>query len=369
MRAVRLAARGFRNLADFELDLPPAGGVFLGPNGHGKTSLLEALYYPVLFRSFRAAADQDVAGWDSSGFGVTLATGDGLRTTGDGLRATGEVGATFLRAARKRRITVDGAESKTLAESVGNWLAVVFLPTDLSLVQGAASERRGYLDRVLSLSYPEYFRALLRYRRALTQRNAALRQGRADLARSFESGMAGPGAELTARREAWTAETAARFGAESSALGETGVTALRYKGDTSLTNPDGWPGAFDAVRHREESRGVTLVGPQRDDLVLGLEGHDLREFGSTGQQRTAAVALKLCELATIAERRGTEPALLLDDVFAELDETRQAGLAARLKTSARQVFVTAPRRDELPEELELPVFEVRDGRVASGVLT
>jgi DNA replication and repair protein RecF len=279
------------------------------------------------------------------------------------------VGATFLRAARKRRITVDGAESKTLAESVGNWLAVVFLPTDLSLVQGAASERRGYLDRVLSLSYPEYFRALLRYRRALTQRNAALRQGRADLARSFESGMAGPGAELTARREAWTAETAARFGAESSALGETGVTALRYKGDTSLTNPDGWPGAFDAVRHREESRGVTLVGPQRDDLVLGLEGHDLREFGSTGQQRTAAVALKLCELATIAERRGTEPALLLDDVFAELDETRQAGLAARLKTSARQVFVTAPRRDELPEELELPVFEVRDGRVASGVLT
>jgi len=123
------------------------------------------------------------------------------------------------------------------------------------------------------------------------------------------------------------------------------------------------------VRHREESRGVTLVGPQRDDLVLGLDGHDLREFGSTGQQRTAAVALKLCELATIAERRGTEPALLLDDVFAELDSTRQAGLAARLRSSVRQVFVTAPRRDELPEELELPVFEVRDGRVAAGVLT
>ena len=83
MRAVRLAARGFRNLADFELDLPPAGGVFLGPNGHGKTSLLEALYYPVLFRSFRAAADQDVARWD--GLGVrALGRDNGRRATGEG---------------------------------------------------------------------------------------------------------------------------------------------------------------------------------------------------------------------------------------------------------------------------------------------
>jgi DNA replication and repair protein RecF len=363
MRAVQLAARGFRNLADFELDLPAAGGVFLGPNGHGKTSLLEALYYPVLFRSFRGAVDQDVACWEGPGFGLSVGA------TGDGLRAKVEVGASFLRVARRRRITIDGGESKTLADSVGKWLAVVFLPTDLSLVQGAASERRGYLDRVLSLSHPEYFRALLRYRRALTQRNAALRQGRAELARSFEGGMAAPGAEITARRLAWAGETAARFGAECTALGESGAAELRYRGDTSLTSPEGWPRAFDAVRQREESRGVTLVGPQRDDLLLALGGHDLREFGSTGQQRTAAVALKLCELATIAEQRGTEPALLLDDVFAELDETRQAGLAARLRSTVRQVFVTAPRRDELPEELDLPVFEVRDGRVAAGVLT
>jgi len=226
-----------------------------------------------------------------------------------------------------------------------------------------------YLDRVLSLSHPEYFRALLRYRRALTQRNAALRQGRADLARSFETGMAAPGAEIIARRLAWTDETAARFGAECSALGESGAAEVHYRGNTSLTKAEGWPAAFDAVRQREESRGLTLVGPQRDDLVLALDGHDLRGFGSTGQQRTAAVALKLCELATIADQRGTEPALLLDDVFAELDETRQAGLAARLRTTVRQVFVTAPRRDELPEELDLPVFEVRDGRVAAGVLT
>jgi DNA replication and repair protein RecF len=278
------------------------------------------------------------------------------------------LGAVYARSDRRRRIIVDAAESRTLAEGIGQWLAVVFLPTDLSLVQGAASERRGYLDRVLSLSYPEYFRALLRYRRGLTQRNSALRQGRADLAQSFEAGMAGPGAVVIAARLAWTEKTGPRFGTESAALGETGSTALRYQGDAALADPDAWPAAFDAARSREESRGATLVGPQRDDLLIDLDGHSAREFGSTGQQRTAAVALKLCELATIAETRGTEPALLLDDVFAELDESRQAGLAERLKASERQVFVTAPRRDELPDSLELPVFEVRDGRVCAGVL-
>lgn len=360
MRATRLAARGFRNLADFDLDLPPAGGVFLGPNGHGKTSLLEALYYPVLFRSFRAAADQDVARWDGPGFGLTVGLSDGPPM---------EVAAVFSRAGRSRRMMVDGAEARTLAESVGKWLAVVFLPTDLRLVQGPALERRGYIDRVLALSDPEYFRALLRYRRALSQRNAALRQGRSDLARSFETGLSGPGATITRARLRWTDSTVGRFSAECTALGETGSGEIHYRGDAALADLDAWPAAFDAARLRELGRGVTLVGPQRDDLKLTLDGHDLREFGSTGQQRTAAVALKLCELATIGEARGSEPALLLDDVFAELDTERQAGLAARLRSVVGQVFVTAPRRDELPEGLELPVFEVREGRVASGVLT
>src|SRR5262245_37203327 len=134
MRAIRLAARGFRNLADFDLDLPPAGGVFLGPNGHGKTSLLEALYYPVLFRSFRGVGDQDLAQWGGSGFGLTVGLSEG-RTGGQAGGRTQELGALYGRTDRKRRMTVDGAESRTLAESVGKWLAVVFLPTDLSLVQ------------------------------------------------------------------------------------------------------------------------------------------------------------------------------------------------------------------------------------------
>ena len=358
MRAVHLLARGFRNLADLDLDLPPGGAAFLGPNGHGKTSVLESLYYPVLYRSFRAATDLDVCRWDGLGFQVTVQA----ETAAD----AGEYAASFLRDGRKKRITIDGVETPRLADAVGRWLAVAFLPTDLHLVQGPAAERRQYLDRVLSLSDQAYLRALLRYRGVVAQRNAALRAGRADLARAFEPGLAEPGAYVVGRRLGWVTATAPRFVAECGTMGETMTPTLRYRGNPDLADPGAWSAALEAAAPREAARGMSLIGPQRDDLVLELDGHTLREFGSTGQQRTAAIALKLCELTTLGEMRGTEPVLLLDDVFAELDRDRQERLAQRLGgPGVRQVFVTAPRRDELPPALELPVFEVREGRVRS----
>jgi DNA replication and repair protein RecF len=358
MRATRLVARGFRNLADLELELPAPGAAFLGPNGHGKTSILEAIYYPVLFRSLRGAADQDVGCWEGIGFSVGLSA--------EGARAR-ELEAQFARAGRKRRIAIDGVDIARLSDAVGQWLAVAFLPTDLGLVQGPAAERRAYLDRVLSLAQPAYFRALSRYRATLAQRNAALRQGRYDLARSFDRILAGPGSLIVRTRIRWVDATAAQFAEECRFLGEPEPAGLHYVGDCSLTDEQAWPAALAQAEQRERARAMTLVGPQRDDLRLELAGHDLREFGSTGQQRTAAIALKLCELLTLAAGDAGEPALLLDDVFAELDPARQAGLAERLREGNRQVFVTAPRRDELPDALDLPVLEVRDGRVHASV--
>lgn len=358
MRAAHLVVRGFRNLADLDLDLPPGGAAFLGPNGHGKTSVLEALYYPVLYRSFRATADLDVCRWHGPGFAVTVRSTDGPQA--------GEHSVAFAREGRKKRIERDGAPISRLADAVGDWLAVVFQPTDLRLAQGPAAERRQYLDRVLSLSDRAYLRALLRYRGVLAQRNSALRTGRANLVKAFDPGLAEPGAYLVRTRLSWVEAMATRFAAESEAMGESMRPSLRYRGHAELADPAAWPEALEGAAARELARGMSLIGPQRDDLVLELDGHALREFGSTGQQRTAAIALKLCELAALGEARGTEPVLLLDDVFAELDRERQERLAARLgEPGVRQVFVTAPRRDELPPTLSLPVFEVREGAVSS----
>jgi DNA replication and repair protein RecF len=357
MRAERIVARGFRNLADLDLTLPPDGAVFLGPNGQGKTNLLELLYYPVLFRSLRGARDIDVVRHGEAGFELTLHLEEGRRPR--------ELSAGFRCLGKKKRVALDGTVPERLGQAIGGWLAVAFLPTDLRLVQGAALERRQYLDRVLSLADRHYLSALARYRAALVQRNAALRQRRTDLARAFDPALAAAGAFLIQARTRWAGRQAERFTATAVALGETAELTLEYRGDAALADLEAWDSALSRAAVRDEARGITTVGPHRHDLSLRLDGRALREVGSTGQQRTAAVALKLCERETLADASGEEPALLLDDVFAELDRDRQARLAAQLLAGgARQTFVTSPREDELPEAFHLETLWVDAGRVS-----
>jgi DNA replication and repair protein RecF len=159
---------------------------------------------------------------------------------------------------------------------------------------------------------------------------------------------------------------AQQFAAEFECLGETGSATLQYTGGGELAEVEAWEEALQRALPDDRARALTTVGPHRHDLVLEIGGRRLRDYGSTGQQRSAAIALKLIEIAALREARGTEPALLLDDVFAELDRERQSRLAVRLMGPGdRQVFVTSPRQDELPPNLELPVWMVDGGRVSS----
>jgi DNA replication and repair protein RecF len=353
VRLERLVARGFRNLADLDCEPSPAGAAILGANGQGKTNLLEALYYPVLFRSLRGAPDPEVARFGGPGFQVEA-------------RISGAEPQTVVAAyaGRKKRISVAGEEISRLADAIGHWLAVAFLPVDVGLAAGPAAERRRFLDRLLALADRRYYGALARYRAALAQRNGALRTDRPELARAFDRVLAESGAYVVASRLRWVESAAARFAAELEALGEAERVCLRYHGRAELAEPGGWAGPLDAAAARDQARRASTVGPHRDDLVLEIGGRPLRSVGSTGQQRTAAVALKLLELTTLAETCGTQPALLLDDVFAELDGERQRRFAERLAQGpGMQVFVTAPRRDELPPKLDLPRWEMKGGRL------
>ena len=356
MRLSRLAIRGFRNLADGELEVPSRGFALVGRNGQGKTNLLEAAYYPVLLRSFRGAADSELVVFDGSGFHVEATF------TGE---EAGSLAATFVAAGRRKRVTIDDVEERRLTAAIGRWLAVVFLPGDVELAGGPALERRRYLDRMLSLAEPAYLRSLLRYRAALARRNAALRQQQGDVARACEPILAAEGALLVERRVAWIGAAAEPFADELAGLEESGHPTLSYKGRPELARPEAWTEAFAASFTTDRARGSTTVGPHRDDIMLAIDGQPLRVYGSTGQLRSAAIALKLLELATLQERRGIEPALLLDDVFAELDSVRQRRLATRLMGDGqRQLFVTAPRGDELPSQLELPRWQMDGGRAA-----
>jgi DNA replication and repair protein RecF len=355
VRLEHLVARGFRNLADLELEPPAEGMVLLGANAQGKTNLLEAVCYPVLFRSFRGSTDPEIVRFGGPGFHVAAQVSCG---------AVGVVGATYHLSGRRKQLRVDGNEPERLADAVGGWVAVSFLPADVGLASGPAAGRRQYLDRLLSLADGRYLRSLMRYRAALAQRNSALRQGRPEMAQAFDGPLASAGADVVRAREAWARGAQERFAAEFECLGEREPARLYYGGQPGLDEPGTWRAALDSARPDDRARSMTTVGPHRDDLVLEIGGKPLRAFGSTGQQRSAAVALRLIEIATLREARDTEPGLLLDDVFAELDRERQRRLAARLLGSGdRQVFLTAPRADELPSDLKLPVWRVEGGRI------
>jgi DNA replication and repair protein RecF len=352
MRAAGLVVRSVRNLADATFELPLDGMALVGPNGHGKTNLLEALAYPILFRSLRGARDREIARFGGPGFHVGVQVADGPLLE-----------ATWHAPTGRKRITADGAEQSRVAGALGHWLGVAFLPTDLALVQAGAAERRRWLDRMLSLADAAYLTALLRYRAALAQRNAALRRGDAGTAALFDGPLAEAGARIVAARQAWAATAAEPWRRELEAMGEPARVALAYRGEAELADPAAWPTRLAASAARDAARGQTHVGPHRDDVQLTLESRVLRDYGSTGQQRSAAVALRLLELETLAAARRVRPALLVDDVFAELDAERQRRLAHRLLERPAQRVVTAPRAEDLPTELELPRWHVRDGVV------
>jgi DNA replication and repair protein RecF len=369
MRATRITARGFRNLAPLDLELPAEGAVWLGPNGHGKTNLLELLYYPVLFRSLRGARDPDLVRFGETAFHLRLAVSRG---SADQVLEVG-----FDRVTRRKRVAVDGVTVVRIADALSEWLAVAFLPTDIELTAGGGGSRRRFLDRVLALADRSYLRAARRYRAALSQRNAALRQGEGRAALAFEGPLAAAGAELVRERREWVTAYGPRWSAYCAELGEPMAMRLEYRGDPELVDPAAWPDRFARARSRDAAAGTTTAGAHREALALRLDGASLREVGSTGQQRTGALALKLCERATIAERTGIEPTLLLDDAFAELDDDRRDRLAAALGLTREpegrrsggaprglgQVFLTAPRRADLPARLDLPWFGIREGRV------
>jgi DNA replication and repair protein RecF len=356
LHLTELAVRNFRNLAALDVELPPEGVVILGENGHGKTNFLEAIYYLVLFRSVRGAKDQELVRFGEAGF---FLAGSGGRRVTVGYEAQG----------RRKKVTVDRGEVSKLSEAVGLVTAVVFSPADRAIVAGGPAGRRRYLDVLLSLSQPGYLPKLSAMRSALRQRNAALKRGRADEAQAFDAPFAEAAARVGAERRSWTAAWAERYAERCNALGEAGETSLAYHPHhhRECDTPEEFSRELGRTLDRDLRRGMTTTGPHRDDLHLSLGGKDLRTYGSAGQQRTAAIALRLLEAETIERAREATPIALYDDVFAELDAGRQTRLLSLIQeTFPGQAVVTAPRESEVPAAmLDRPRWSMNGGRLAS----
>jgi DNA replication and repair protein RecF len=234
----------------------------------------------------------------------------------------------------------------------------MFSPRDIQLIAGGPGERRRFLDLVLALSSRKYLSALQHYRAALARRNAALREaaktGDDGAAAVWEPALAEHGASLVCARVEWVRERAGEFSRLTAAIGEAGESTIAYS--SSIAKESDVRGALANAleRHRRHDirRGMTHSGPHRDDLMMTLDHRDLRLFGSAGQQRTAAIALRMLEGATIREAKGIAPVMLLDDPFAELDAKRSARILELLEGSGLgQTILVVPRATDIPREL------------------
>ncbi|HEX8244413.1 MAG TPA: DNA replication/repair protein RecF [Longimicrobium sp.] len=368
----RLHLRNWRNFSEQVVEIPPEGAAIIGDNGQGKTNLLEAVYYLEIFRSFRGAPDEQLVRFGEEVFRLEGA----LRDPAGGERV---IAAAFERRRRKKKVTVNGAEPERLGDALGLVGAVIFSPSDVELVAGGPGERRRFFDIVLSLAEPGYLGALQRYRHALFQRNALLREKAASaLVQAFDESLVLSGSRVIAARARWVAERAASFAEHYARVagGQPGFVSFV----PSIDLPEATPPAEDVARafrdqlarvaEREAARGMTLAGPHRDDLrftTAGADGQalDLRTYGSGGQQRTAAIALRMVEAETIRETRGRESVILLDDVFAELDPGRSRRIIEWIdQAEGGQVILTSPKETDVQiHGGGLPRWTIREGVV------
>ncbi len=380
-----LSIRDLRNLSRVEIEPPDEGFVLVGDNGEGKTNFLEAIQYLQILRSFRGALDRELVSFGKPGFHLAAELLDA---------PVHRVTVGFVRVGRRKKATLDGVEPPRLAAALGAFPAVVFSPQDVALVSGAPSVRRRFLDVVLSLTSPTYLAALQRYRAALVRRNAALREGapesatrRARAAKGaaagagarsgasvedrvavWEPALAEYGAVLWRERRRWVGSNAEEYRQLCAAIGERGAPSIRYVGgsESEADLETALRAALERKRALDMRRGLTHVGPHRDDLALLLDDHDLRTFGSAGQQRTAAMTLRLLEAATLRAHAGREPVVLLDDPFAELDARRSARILELLDAGRRgQTVLAVPRESDIPAGLtRLARWRISAGNIA-----
>ncbi|MGE2817520.1 DNA replication/repair protein RecF [Mycobacterium heidelbergense] len=352
-----LGLRDFRSWAQADLELEPGRTVFVGPNGFGKTNLIEALWYSSTLGSHRVGTDAPlIRAGNTRAIVSTIVVNEGRECAID----------LEIAAGRANKARLNRSPVRSTREVLGVLRAVLFAPEDLALVRGDPADRRRYLDDLATVRRPAIAAVRADYDKVLRQRTALLkslsgarhRGGAVDTLDVWDSRLAEHGAELMAARidlvnqlapEVEKAYQLLAPGSRQASIGyRASMDGVGAEGTDREFLEAALLAALAARRDAEVERGMCLVGPHRDDLELRLGDQPAKGFASHGESWSFAVALRLAAYELL-RADGSEPVLLLDDVFAELDATRRRALAS-VAEAAEQVLVTAAVLEDIPAE-------------------
>ena len=342
-----LKLKNFRNYSELTLHPHPGVNLYFGRNGSGKTNLLEAIHYCSLGLSHRISNDANAV---KNGEAFALSSVSIRNSLGQR-----EIAVRFHPdETQKKSILLDGKKIAKFSDMMGCLRCVIFSPEDLGLIKEGPSLRRRYLDMMISQINRGYFIALQQYRTCMDQRNALIRNLRANsyadtsMLSAFEETMAAPAAVIIRERRrivSLLSECARETYQRVSDTDEVFRLAYHSSVKEETEIEEVLCRLFRENREDDIRMGFTSVGPHRDDLILTLNKNQMKQFASQGQIRTAALSMKLSQMQILRDQSGEEPVLLLDDVMSELDRKRRACLIGEI--SSFQTFITCADRDDV----------------------
>ncbi|WP_155287556.1 DNA replication/repair protein RecF [Lacticaseibacillus zhaodongensis] len=362
----KLQLRNYRNYEQAFAEFSPQINVLIGSNAQGKTNLLESIYVLALTRSHRSNNDRELIRFGS----------DFARIDGRVLRSSGGADLRLVISAAGKRARVNNLEAPRLSQYLGKLNVILFAPEDLNLVKGSPALRRRFIDMEFGQMSASYLANLSQYRSVLKQRNAYLKQLRLHQAKDLvyldvlTEQLSGFGGKVIAARAhllqdmgkfAAVIHSEISHGAEHLALRYASQVPEAAHTDAAAATTE-LAALFAKHRQRELDQGTTLFGPHRDDVQFLVNDRDVAVYGSQGQQRTTALAVKLAEIDLMKQETGEYPVLLLDDVLSELDDKRQTHLLTAIQDKV-QTFLTTTSLDGIAREIiqQPAIFNVHAG--------
>lgn len=345
--------KSYRNYTSLHTEWHTGINILLGNNAQGKTNLLESIYVLAMAKSHRTSKDKE---WIRFGDPFAVIRGKAVRRNGP---ITLDVTVTD----RGKKAKVNGLEQRKLSDFIGTLNVVMFAPEDLDLVKGSPNHRRRFMDMEIGQVSPTYLYNLSSYNKILLQRNQLLKEiarkeKKIDLLHIWDDQLVDYGIKILLKRayfieklKVWAKDIHAEITNDREELNIQYQSSIPFTSETDAEHlREQYVEQLRKQHDREVMRGISLVGPHRDDLSFYIDDQDVQSFGSQGQQRTTALSVKLAEIELIHQEIGEYPILLLDDVFSELDDGRQSHLLKSIKEKC-QTFITTTSIDGIAEDI------------------